>query len=102
MEVSLNTTTLEAIVVLASDMCFPSAVNRAPKIANPAYKGPWAPRKIENPNYFEDKTPSNFEPIGAVGIEIWTMQKDSAYRLERMRTPITLRVFKLTVVLFSR
>lgn len=45
-------------------------------IDNPKYKGPWAPRKIENPNYFEDKSPSNFEPIGAIGIEIWTMQKD--------------------------
>lgn len=52
---------------------------RAPMIDNPAYKGVWAPRKIENPAYFEDKTPSNFEPIGAVGIEIWTMQKDSGY-----------------------
>lgn len=37
-----------------------------PLIDNPAYKGPWKPRKIPNPNYFEDKTPSNFEPMGAV------------------------------------
>lgn len=48
----------------------------APLIDNPAYKGPWAPRKIKNPDYFEDKTPANFEPIGAIGFEIWTMQKD--------------------------
>ncbi|KAL1964335.1 hypothetical protein VTN77DRAFT_7020 [Rasamsonia byssochlamydoides] len=47
-----------------------------PLIDNPAYKGPWAPRKIPNPNYFEDKTPANFEPIGAIGFEIWTMQND--------------------------
>ncbi|KAL2002714.1 hypothetical protein VTN02DRAFT_6145 [Thermoascus thermophilus] len=47
-----------------------------PMIDNPAYKGPWAPRKIPNPNYFEDKTPSNFEPMGAIGFEIWTMQND--------------------------
>ncbi len=26
-------------------------------IDNPAYKGEWAPRKIPNPNYFEDLTP---------------------------------------------
>jgi hypothetical protein len=26
-------------------------------IDNPAYKGEWAPRKISNPNYFEDLTP---------------------------------------------
>ncbi|EFX05243.1 calnexin precursor [Grosmannia clavigera kw1407] len=48
----------------------------APLIDNPAYKGVWAPRKIKNPDYFEDKTPSNFEPIGAIGFEIWTMQND--------------------------
>ncbi|KAF2636643.1 calreticulin precursor [Massarina eburnea CBS 473.64] len=48
----------------------------APQIDNPAYKGVWAPRKIKNPDYFEDKTPSNFEPIGALGFEIWTMQND--------------------------
>jgi calnexin len=45
-------------------------------IDNPAYKGIWKPRKIPNPAYFEDKTPSNFEPMGAVGFEIWTMQND--------------------------
>ncbi|KAF7508003.1 hypothetical protein GJ744_009900 [Endocarpon pusillum] len=45
-------------------------------IDNPAYKGVWAPRKIPNPDYFEDKTPANFEPMGAIGFEIWTMQKD--------------------------
>ncbi|KAF9735762.1 hypothetical protein PMIN06_010011 [Paraphaeosphaeria minitans] len=48
----------------------------APYIDNPAYKGVWAPRKIKNPDYFEDKTPSNFEPIGAIGFEIWTMQNN--------------------------
>jgi calnexin len=48
----------------------------APMIDNPDYKGPWAPRKIPNPDYFEDKTPANFEPIGAVGFELWTMTKD--------------------------
>lgn len=47
-----------------------------PMIDNPAYKGPWAPRKIPNPDYFEDKTPSDFEPIGAIGFELWTMTKD--------------------------
>jgi hypothetical protein len=26
-------------------------------IDNPAYKGVWAPRKIPNPDYFEDLTP---------------------------------------------
>ncbi|KAM0260367.1 hypothetical protein ACHAQJ_002768 [Trichoderma viride] len=48
----------------------------APFIDNPAYKGVWAPRKIKNPDYYEDKTPSNFEPMGAIGFEIWTMTND--------------------------
>jgi calnexin len=48
----------------------------APMIDNPAYKGIWAPRKIANPDYFEDKLPANFEPMGAIGFEIWTMQND--------------------------
>ncbi|KAI9811377.1 MAG: hypothetical protein M1827_005537 [Pycnora praestabilis] len=48
----------------------------APFIDNPAYKGVWAPAKIANPDYFEDKTPANFEPMGAIGFEIWTMQSD--------------------------
>ena len=48
----------------------------APLVDNPLYKGVWAPRKIANPNYFEDKTPANFEPIGAIGIELWSMQND--------------------------
>lgn len=47
-----------------------------PKIDNPNYKGEWKPRMIANPNYYEDKTPSNLEPIGAIGFELWTMQKD--------------------------
>ncbi|TID16384.1 calreticulin precursor [Venturia nashicola] len=48
----------------------------APFIDNPAYKGVWAPRKIANPKFFEDKTPANFEPLGAIGFELWTMQND--------------------------
>lgn len=45
----------------------------APLIDNPNYKGIWKPQEIPNPNYFELSTP-DFEPIAAVGIEIWTMQ----------------------------
>lgn len=48
----------------------------APYIDNPEYKGPWAPRKVKNPDHYEDKTPSNLEPMGAIGFEIWTMQSD--------------------------
>ncbi|KAL6972942.1 hypothetical protein U1Q18_027116 [Sarracenia purpurea var. burkii] len=45
----------------------------APLIDNPNYKGLWKPQEIPNPNYFELDKP-DFEPIAAIGIEIWTMQ----------------------------
>ncbi|KAK4628765.1 Calnexin [Fulvia fulva] len=48
----------------------------APLIDNPAYKGEWAPRKIANPAFFEDKTPANFEPMGAIGFELWSMNEN--------------------------
>ncbi|KAG6475289.1 calnexin homolog [Zingiber officinale] len=45
----------------------------APLIDNQNYKGTWKPRDINNPEFFELDKP-NFEPIAAIGIEIWTMQ----------------------------
>nr|ANT80549.1 calnexin-1 [Tradescantia hirsutiflora] len=45
----------------------------APMIDNPDYKGIWKPQEIDNPEYFELDKP-DFEPIAAIGIEIWTMQ----------------------------
>jgi len=46
-------------------------------IDNPDYKGEWAPRKVSNPNFFEDNDPvQNLEKIGGVGIELWTMTED--------------------------
>ncbi|CAK7336002.1 unnamed protein product [Dovyalis caffra] len=45
----------------------------APLIDNPNYKGVWKPQEIQNPDYFELEKP-DFEPIAAIGIEIWTMQ----------------------------
>ncbi|KAL3617663.1 calnexin Cnx1 [Castilleja foliolosa] len=45
----------------------------APLIDNPNYKGIWKPQDIDNPEYFELERP-DFEPIAAIGIEIWTMQ----------------------------
>ncbi|XP_020248385.1 calnexin homolog 1-like isoform X1 [Asparagus officinalis] len=46
----------------------------APLIDNPSFKGLWKPRDIPNPDYFELDKP-DFEPIAAIGIEIWTMQE---------------------------
>ncbi|RAL63161.1 hypothetical protein DID88_004241 [Monilinia fructigena] len=47
-----------------------------PSVMTSQAVGVWAPRKIKNPDYYEDKTPSNLEPMGAIGFEIWTMQSD--------------------------
>ncbi|KAK9469631.1 Calreticulin family-domain-containing protein [Lipomyces arxii] len=47
-----------------------------PRIPNPEYKGLWKPRTIPNPDYYNDSRPSDLEPIGAIGFELWTMQSD--------------------------
>ena len=45
-----------------------------PFIDNPAYKGPWSPKQIPNPDYYDDQEPlKSVAPIGAVSVEIWTM-----------------------------
>lgn len=39
-------------------------------------QGPWAPKKIANPDYFLDESPlANLGSIGGVAIEIWTMDE---------------------------
>ena len=48
----------------------------SPMINNPNYKGKWKPRKIANPDYFHDPEPFKMTPIGAVGIELWSMSND--------------------------
>ncbi|XP_070198494.1 calnexin-like isoform X2 [Littorina saxatilis] len=48
----------------------------APMIDNPNYKGVWKPRTIENPAYFEDSEPYKMTPIGALGLELWSMSDE--------------------------
>ncbi|WP_411023025.1 hypothetical protein, partial [Salmonella sp. s51228] len=51
-----------------------------PLMANPDYKGVWEAKKIENPDYFEEARPFNaLSPIGAIGIELWTMSDGIAF-----------------------
>ncbi|XP_043917559.1 calmegin [Protopterus annectens] len=49
---------------------------KPPLIDNPSYQGIWSPRKIENPDYFEDPKPFAMTPIGAIGLELWSMTSD--------------------------
>jgi calnexin len=40
----------------------------------------WSPKKIPNPDYFEDPNPFvSLKPIAAVGFELWSMQSDIAF-----------------------
>uniref|UniRef100_UPI00398EBB49 calnexin isoform X2 n=1 Tax=Pristiophorus japonicus TaxID=55135 RepID=UPI00398EBB49 len=49
---------------------------KMPMIDNPKYKGVWTPRKIPNPDYFEDTKPFLMTPIGALGLELWSVTAD--------------------------
>ena len=40
------------------------------------FQGIWAPRKIDNPEFFEDSNPFAMKTIAAVGFELWSMQSD--------------------------
>ncbi|XP_033105970.1 calnexin-like [Anneissia japonica] len=52
---------------------------KAPMIDNEAYKGEWSPRMIPNPDYFQDLEPFKMTPIGALGLELWTMNNDIVF-----------------------
>ncbi|KAG5549541.1 hypothetical protein RHGRI_014759 [Rhododendron griersonianum] len=66
---------------------------KAPKVPNPAYKGPWKRKKIKNPNYKgkwkipwidnpefeEDPDLYVTKPIKYVGIEVWQVKAGSVY-----------------------
>jgi len=53
---------------------------KAPLIDNPAYKGIWKPQKIKNPDYFEEPNPvERLTPIGAIGLELWTMSENVVF-----------------------
>ncbi|KAI0216389.1 hypothetical protein LSAT2_031602 [Lamellibrachia satsuma] len=41
--------------------------------------GKWKPRKIPNPDYFEDSDPYKMAPIGAIGLELWSMSDDIVF-----------------------
>lgn len=47
------------------------------KIDNPEYKGEWKPRQLVNPDYAEDVYA--FDDIGAVGFELWTVNRGSVF-----------------------
>jgi len=46
-------------------------------VDNPEYKGEWVAKQIDNPSYVADVYP--FDDIGAVGFELWTVNKGSIF-----------------------
>lgn len=46
-------------------------------IENPDYKGPWKAKQLDNPEY--DPSVYAFENIGAVGFELWIVNKGSIF-----------------------
>ena len=43
-------------------------------------QGIWKPQKIENPDYFEEPNPvERLTPIGAIGLELWTMSENVVF-----------------------
>lgn len=40
------------------------------------WQGVWKPRKIANPDYFEDLHPFRMTTFSAVGLELWSMSSD--------------------------
>uniref|UniRef100_A0A5F8H419 Calnexin n=1 Tax=Monodelphis domestica TaxID=13616 RepID=A0A5F8H419_MONDO len=49
---------------------------KSPMIDNPNCQGIWKPRKIPNPDFFEDLEPFKMTPFSAVGLELWSMTSD--------------------------
>eukprot|EP00406_Dinophysis_acuminata_P078292 CAMPEP_0179244834 /NCGR_PEP_ID=MMETSP0797-20121207/18260_1 /TAXON_ID=47934 /ORGANISM="Dinophysis acuminata, Strain DAEP01" /LENGTH=409 /DNA_ID=CAMNT_0020952359 /DNA_START=69 /DNA_END=1298 /DNA_ORIENTATION=+ len=49
----------------------------AEKVDNPEYKGAWAPKQLANPEFVEDVY--HYKDIGAVGFELWTVNKGSIF-----------------------
>ncbi|KAL0608273.1 Calnexin [Plecturocebus cupreus] len=41
-----------------------------------AFIGIWKPRKIPNPDFFEDLEPFRMTPFSAIGLELWSMTSD--------------------------
>ena len=51
--------------------------NRFLRVFVSIFQGVWAPKKIANPDYFEETYLfPMFTPISAIGLELWTMSKD--------------------------
>merc|ERR1712028_313749 len=44
------------------------------RISNPAYKGVWESKKIDNPEYVDDNSVYKFESFGFIGFDLWQVK----------------------------
>lgn len=62
--------------VLVFSLCVSKLRQPPQKRRFPPPKGAWKPRKISNPDYFEDLHPFEMTAVRAVGLELWSMTSD--------------------------
>ena len=61
---------------LKSVICFDSRGLNLSSLSLSDPKGVWKPRKINNPDYFEDLQPFRMMPFKGLGLELWSMTSD--------------------------
>merc|ERR1712028_245540 len=44
------------------------------RISNPAYKGMWESKKIDNPEYVDDKAVYKYDAFGFIGFDLWQVK----------------------------
>merc|ERR1711998_308398 len=54
-------------------------MGKAKKIKNPAYKGIWEAKLIDNPKYVADDSLYKYANFGAVGIDIWQVKSGTIF-----------------------
>lgn len=55
------------------DVIFPRGILNAAPLC---FQGVWKPRKIPNPEFFEDLQPFRMTAFSALGLELWSMTSD--------------------------
>merc|ERR1712066_26741 len=49
------------------------------RISNPAYKGMWEAKKIDNPEYVDDDKVYKYDDFGFIGLDLWQVKSGSIF-----------------------
>merc|ERR1719284_2316556 len=49
------------------------------RISNPAYKGFWEAKKIDNPEYEDDDAVYKFAEFGFIGFDLWQVKAETIF-----------------------